>query len=45
MQKGARLFDMGKFKQILVKRTWKTLARSYDIKELLLLLLLLLLIN
>ena len=37
---GARMFDIGKFKQILVKWTWKTAARSYNIKELLLLLLL-----
>ena len=36
------MFDTGKFKQILVKWTWKTVAWSYDIKELLLLLLLLL---
>ena len=30
------MFDIGKFKQILVKWTWKPAARSYNIKELLL---------
>ena len=39
MQKGARMFDLGKFKQTLVKWTWKTAALFYNIKELLLLLL------
>ena len=38
-KRAARMFDIGKFKQILVKWTWKPAARSYNIKELLLLLL------